>query len=231
MKTIKNAFRLNVLIFILELFSVIWMMSGTGGGILSSVSLSYFKFFTVDSNILLGITAVIAAIDEKRVLSGKKSSISEYTYITKLVGTVGVTLTMIVTIFFLAPTSAAAIGWFGLFYYNNFLMHLLNPVLAIVTFLFYEQTDSISFKHTFTGIIPMLIYAVYYVSIAFTHSSNGKISEGYDWYGFFVLGTASAVIVVPLFILLTYGISFLLWRLNRHKFKKADRRLSGRERV
>lgn len=220
MKTIKTAFRLNVLIFILELFAVIWMMSGISGGILSGASLSSLKLFTVDSNILLGIVAIIAAIDEKRVADGKKSSISTGTYIAKLVGTVGVTLTMIITVFFLAPTTAATYGFFASFYYSNFFLHLLNPILAIVVFLFYEQTDRISFRHTFTGIIPMLIYAVYYVSIALAHSSNGKIAEGYDWYGFFVLGTASAAIIVPILILLTYGISFVLWRLNRRKYKK-----------
>lgn len=223
MQTEKTAFRLNVLIFVLELFAVIWMMSGISGGILSGSSLSALRLFTVDSNILLGIVALIAAVDEKRVLDGKKSSISTSTYIAKLTGTVGVTLTMIITVFFLAPTTAATYGFFASFLYSNFFLHLLNPILAIVTFLLYEQTDRIPFKHTFTGIIPMLIYTVYYVSVALAHSNNGKISEGYDWYGFFALGTASAAIIVPILILLTFGISFLLWRLNKRGFKKQEK--------
>lgn len=220
MKKMKVAFGLNVLIFMLELFAVIWMMSGKGGGILSGSRLSALKYFTVDSNILLGITAIIAAIDEKRVLDGKKSGVSTSTLIAKLVGTVGVTLTMIVTVFYLVPITAAAYGVFALFTYSNFFLHLLNPILAIITFLFFEQTDSIAFRHTFTGIIPMLIYAVYYVSVALAHSSDGRVLKGYDWYGFFAFGTESAVIIVPILILLTYGISFLLWKLNRRAFEK-----------
>ena len=220
MKKMKVAFGLNVLIFMLELFAVIWMMSGKGGGILSGSRLSALKYFTVDSNILLGITAIIAAIDEKRVLDGKKSGVSTSTLIAKLVGTVGVTLTMIVTVFYLVPITAAAYGVFALFTYSNFFLHLLNPILAIITFLFFEQTDSIAFRHTFTGIVPMLIYAVYYVSTALAHSSDGRVLKGYDWYGFFAFGTESAVIIVPILILLTYGISFLLWKLNRRAFEK-----------
>ena len=220
MKKMKVAFGLNVLIFMLELFAVIWMMSGKGGGILSGSRLSALKYFTVDSNILLGITAIIAAIDEKRVLDGKKSGVSTSTLIAKLVGTVGVTLTMIVTVFYLVPITAAAYGVFALFTYSNFFLHLLNPILAIITFLFFEQTDCIAFRHTFTGIIPMLIYAVYYVSVALAHSSDGRVLKGYDWYGFFAFGTESAVIIVPILILLTYGISFLLWKLNRRAFEK-----------
>ncbi len=220
MKKMKVAFGLNVLIFMLELFAVIWMMSGKGGGILSGSRLSALKYFTVDSNILLGITAIIAAIDEKRVLDGKKSGVSTSTLIAKLVGTVGVTLTMIVTVFYLVPITAAAYGVFALFTYSNFFLHLLNPILAIITFLFFEQTDKIAFRHTFTGIVPMLIYAVYYVSTALAHSSDGRVLKGYDWYGFFAFGTESAVIIVPILILLTYGISFLLWKLNRRAFEK-----------
>lgn len=220
MKKMKVAFGLNVLIFMLELFAVIWMMSGKGGGILSGSRLSALKYFTVDSNILLGITAIIAAIDEKSVLDGKKSGVSTSTLIAKLVGTVGVTLTMIVTVFYLVPITAATYGVFALFTYSNFFLHLLNPILAIITFLFFEQTDKIAFRHTFTGIVPMLIYAVYYVSTALAHSSDGRVLKGYDWYGFFAFGTESAVIIVPIFILITYGISFLLWKLNRRGFEK-----------
>ena len=225
MKKMKVAFGLNILIILLELFAVIWMMSGPRGGILSGNRLSALRFFTVDSNILLGITAIVAAIDEKRVLDGKKDSVSASTSIAKLVGTVGVTLTMIVTVFYLVPTTAAAYGVFALFTYSNFFFHLVNPILAIITFLFFEQTDRIAFKHTFTGVIPMLIYAVYYVGIALAHSHNGVIAKGYDWYGFFVFGTESAVIIVPILILLTYGISFLLWKLNRREFEQKGKAL------
>jgi len=63
----------------------------------------------------------------------------------------------------------------------------------------------------------MLCYAVYYIYEALMHIQDGAVIRGYDWYGFLFAGVKSAVIVIPLLILITYGISAALWRLNRQK--------------
>ena len=86
--------------------------------------------------------------------------------------------------------------------------------MSIFTFVCFEKTKRIVFRHTFTGIIPMLIYAVYYVAAAMTHIQNGMIAPGYDWYRFFFAGARSVVIVLPIVIALTYGISVILWKWN-----------------
>lgn len=217
MNKLKCATILNICLFALEVFAVGWMMSGISGGILSASKLSVLKLFTVDSNILLGIAALIAAIDEGKVLKGKKAEVSPGSYICKLIGTVSVSLTMLVTVFFLAPTTAATYGFFASFYYSNFFLHLFNPVMSIVIFLLFEKTDMISRKKIFTALIPVAIYEFYYALVAILHSSNGVIAEGYDWYGFFIGGIKSAVIVLPLILAISYGIGYTLWRLNRRK--------------
>ena len=214
MRTLKTAYVLNICLFLLEVFAICWMMSGIHTGLLSASRLVALKYFTVDSNILMGIIAFIVAIDQRKVLKGTKSEVSASTYILKLVGTVGVTLTMIITVFFLVPTTAAVYGPFAMFYNSNFLLHLLNPLFSIMTFVCFEKTNQIDFIYTFAGIIPMLIYAVYYVAAALSHTQNGMIAKGYDWYGFFFAGTRSVVIVVPIIVLLTYGISAVLWKWN-----------------
>ena len=83
-----------------------------------------------------------------------------------------------------------------------------------MAFVCFEKTNQIDFIYTFAGIIPMLIYAVYYL-VALSHTQNGMIAKGYDWYGFFFAGTRSVGIVVPIIVLLTYGISAVLWKWNR----------------
>lgn len=215
MRRLKIAFGFNVCIFILEVFALLWMMSGIHGGVLSASRLAMLRFFTVDSNILMGIFALIAAIVQGRVLWGKKTEVPVFCYVIKLVGTVGVTLTMLVTIFFLAPTMGATYGVLSLFSYSNFFLHLLNPIVSIIAFLCFERTKKIAFGHTVTGIIPLVIYAIYYTAAALTHTQDGVIAAGYDWYGFFFLGVKSAFIVLPLIIAITYGLSVLLWKLNR----------------
>ena len=212
---IKKAYILNICIFVLEVFAVTWMMSGLSGGVLTSARLSVLKYFTIDSNILMGIFALIAVFDQRKVLNGKKDDVSAGTYVLKLVGTVGVTLTMLVTIFFLGPTLGRTYGFFSLFAQSNLFLHLVNPVLSIIVFLCFEKSSKIAFRHTFTGIIPMVLYAVYYVSETVKHMENGVIAKGYDWYGFFVLGIKSAFIVLPILIIVTWLISAALWKLNK----------------
>lgn len=215
MKDLKKAYILNICIVVLEVFAVSWMMSGIKAGVLSAAKLSSLKYFTVDSNILMGIFALLAALDQGKVLKGKKAEVSVLTYILKLSGTVGVTLTMLVTIFFLGPTMGRTYGFFSLFEKSNFFLHLFNPVLSIIVFLCFERSSKITFKHTFTAVIPLVIYSIYYVAVTVAHMTNGVINKGYDWYGFFVLGIRSAFIVLPAIIIITWLISFALWKLNR----------------
>ena len=212
---LKKAYIMNICIFVLEVFAVTWMMSGLSGGVLTSSRLATLKYFTIDSNILMGIFALIAVFDQRKVLNGKKDEVSVRTYVLKLVGTVGVTLTMLVTIFFLGPTMGKTYGFFSLFEKSNFFLHLVNPVLSIIVFLCFEKSTKIAFRHTFTGTIPMILYAVYYVAETVRHMENGAIAKGYDWYGFFFLGIKSAFIVLPILLIITWLISAALWKLNK----------------
>lgn len=215
----KAAFIMNLAIVVIDIIAVVWMMCGPRTGVLTSSRLSALKFFTVDSNILMGIVAGIVAADLWRVLKGKKEDLAESSYVLALTGTVGVTLTMLVTIFFLAPTMGPKVGVLSLFAGSNFFLHLVNPILSIIVFLGFERSVRLKFRYTFVGIIPLVIYAIYYTVEALTHMQDGVIAPGYDWYGFFFLGPKSAVIVLPMVIAVTYGISVLLWRLNRARAK------------
>ncbi|MGI6221841.1 MAG: hypothetical protein ACOYIP_08285 [Coriobacteriales bacterium] len=217
----RTAFALNIAILVLVVFSVGWMLSGINAGVLSTGRLEAFKYFTIDSNVLMGICALIAAIEHRKVLDGRMKELSKPCLVLQLVGATGVTLTMLITVFFLAPTAAATYGILPLFAYSNFFLHLVNPILSIVTFVHFEKTRRIRAVHTLTGIAPMLIYAVFYVSITLLHTVNGVIEPGYDWYGFFFAGIRSVVVVVPVIVLIAYAISHVLWRLNRRKARES----------
>lgn len=216
---IQKAYIGNIITFALVSFSALWMFSGFHFGkmptLLTGSRLSMFKFYTTDSNILMGIIALIVALVQKKVIDGRLEKLPAWVYPLKLLGTVGVTLTMLVTIFFLVPT----MGFLVCFNNSNIFLHLINPVVSIVTFLCFESTDELSFKHTCTGIISMLIYAVYYVAEAVIHSHGNIVDKGYDWYGFLVLGLKSGFIIIPIIILITYAISLCLWFLNRKLYK------------
>ena len=113
----------------------------------------------------MGIVALVSACYYKKMLSNNSSSVPKSLYVWQLLGTVSVTLTLLVTVFFLVPT--ANYPWTQLFADSNFLLHLVNPLLSIVAFVCYEKVVDAPFKTTFIGIVPMLLYAVYYVGLDF----------------------------------------------------------------
>lgn len=217
MKRFRIAYILNLCLALLEVLAPIWMSSGLVGGVLTTSGAEMFKFFTIDSNVLMGIIALFTALQLRQVIRGQREDLSTACYVWYLAGTVGVTLTMLVTVFFLEPTMAPQFGLFALFAGSNFLLHLFNPLLAIVAFTVYEKTRKIPFRHTLTGIVPMVLYAVFYVANCMCHAVNGMVDIAYDWYGFLAGGVKTVWIVIPVIFLFTWLISVALWRLNRRK--------------
>ena len=217
MKRFRIAYILNLCLALLEVLAPIWMSSGLVGGVLTTSGAEMFKFFTIDSNVLMGVIALFTALQLRQVIRGQREDLSTACYVWYLAGTVGVTLTMLVTVFFLEPTMAPQFGLFALFAGSNFLLHLFNPLLAIVAFTVYEKTRNIPFRHTLTGIVPMVLYAVFYVANCVRHSVNGMVDIAYDWYGFLAGGVKTVWIVIPVIFLFTWLISVALWRLNRRK--------------
>lgn len=223
-KRIKIAFVLNLLIFVVMFFGAIcsifdfnFMTTRTHR---FSPDFSRFKYFTLDSNILAGIISLIMAINQGAFLRGKKSDISKNAYVLKLMGGTGIALTMLVTVFYLAPRSE--FGFFHLFENSNFFLHFLIPVIYLISFLVFERTDKIELKHTFVGIIPMIIYAIFYSLNVLLHLENGRPSVNYDIYGFLEGRVSLIVILLPFMILLTYFISFVLWKVNKLKNKTGN---------
>lgn len=209
----KKAIAFNIAIFILVIVAVIWMMTDNSGLSLTARKIQALRYFTVDSNILMGISAAFMAIAQIQVVKGKRKNIPTALYVFKLASTVGVAVTMLVTVFYLGfviPT-----GFFSLFYHSNFIMHLAVPVLSIVVFVLYEKTTSIALKHNLFSYIPLVLYGIYYAIATFSHMKNGVIEKGYDWYQFFQLGTQSVLLVYPFFAGFTFLLSYALWKLNR----------------
>lgn len=209
----KKAIIINIVIFVLTVVAVVWMMTDNSALSLSARKLQVFRYFTVDSNILMGISAVAMATAQLSVVKGKSKNIAAGLYVLKLVSTVAVTITMLVTVFYLGfiiPT-----GFFSLFVHSNFIMHLAVPVLSILVFILYEKSNSIELKHIFFSLVPLVLYGIYYAFSVYSHMDNGVIENGYDWYRLFSLGASSVLLVYPFFAAFTLLLSYALWKLNK----------------
>ena len=215
----KISLIMNIIIFIFTIFASITMFAGikfmNGKDLpLELTKLEMFKFFTVDSNLFMGIVALIFSIEDIKVLNHKKEEINIKIYILKLMSTSAVGLTFFVVFLYLGPISKY--GMLRMIMNSNLFFHLLTPLLSMITFILFEKTDKLKFKHVFYGLVPMIMYAVFYILNVFTHIENGKVSTDYDWYWFIQNGIWTIVIVVPIIFTLTFLISFGLWKINEN---------------
>ena len=219
--SIKISLILNILIFIMMVFASIVMFSGfkfmNGASVvLESTKIGMFRFFTVQSNIFMGIVALIFAINEIKLLKGKIKNIPLWMYVLKMVATTSVFLTFFVVFAYLGNIVDGGVGL--LLQNSNLFFHLIIPVVSIFAFILFEKNIDIKFKYTLYGIIPSFLYEIYYVINILIHMEDGKVSPVYDWYYFVQNGVSTAFIVAPMMLLITYILCLILWKVNRKKY-------------
>lgn len=225
-KRLKIAAIVNIIIFIMTVFAMVAMffgirfMPGEDKIILASKSAEMFKYFTIQSNLFMGIMALILAIDEIKVLKGKKKEISAKKYVLKLVSTTAVCLTFLVVFTYLGPFTKYGLP--AMLMNSNLFFHFITPVISIFTFILFEKTDKIKYKYTFFGLIPIILYETFYITNILTHLENGKISPTYDWYLFAQNGLGVVIIGAPVVFACTYLISLCLWKFNKKKEVKEE---------
>ncbi len=133
-------------------------------------SVKAFRYFTVLSNVLCAVSALVMAIGQA------SGSVSPGVVMFKYLGTVSVTVTLLTVLFFLGPT----IGYKVLLSGRDLYLHLIGPLLAIISFCFLEK-KGLSPGAALLGLLPVLLYgAVYLYKVVF--SPEDKRWE--DFYGF-----------------------------------------------
>ena len=121
----------------------------------------------------MGIISFIFAIFEIRLLKGYIDEIPRYMYILKLMATASVPLPFIVVFAYLGPV----VGNIYLMILNsNLFFHLLVPVFSMITFVIFERNNKMSFKYSFYGLVPVIMYALYYLINVLIHMDKGIVS-------------------------------------------------------
>jgi len=215
----KISIILNGIIFILTIIASIIMFTGFKfmhgmEPVLESTKLGMLRFFTVQSNIFMGLVALLFLL--KTIT---KQEITKIDYILNLASTTAVTLTFVVVFLYLGPIAKGGLS--SMLQNSNLFFHLIIPVLSIINFTIFESTKKIKFKDTIIGIAPALLYSAYYVTNVLIHMENGKVSPIYDWYWFVQNGVWTAIIVGPFMLLVTYLIVLVLWKVNKKDILQA----------
>ena len=214
MNNIKKSFILNVITVILVIIMIIFMLLGIhfmpkNDLLILSTKFENFKFYTIDSNILLCLSSLLLAIYEYKLLKKKIKVIPKNIYIFKMVGVSAISLTFIVTLFFLSPLY----GFYGMYNNVNLFFHFVIPIIGFISYFFYEKHDN-EYKYAYYGIIPMLLYAIFYISNILIHLDEG-ISFKYDFYGFLQGNINNIYFAIPIIFIVGYLLSLLNICLNK----------------
>ena len=165
-------------------------------------------YFTVQSNIWIGATALVAAVFTAINIARKKSGIPHALWIIKYVFTVSITLTGVVFCGVLAPTMPGAFASPA-----NILTHVAVPVLSIADF-FVGEKDDIGYKEFLYSWIPPLYYLVF-AGIGYALDWNFGMGNNYPYFflnwdspagvfgfadGIYFMGTFYWIIAIVLFV-------------------------------
>lgn len=140
---------------------------GLGGNMKGTVE--GLKYFTVDSNILAGLSALVMLIARS-----VKGTPSVFATVFKYAGTAAVTVTLVTVLVFLGPS----IGYAKMFEGINFYMHLAGPLLCIISFCWLDRGPKIKKSHIGTAMLPVMIYGLIYFVMVMV------VKEWTDFYGF-----------------------------------------------
>lgn len=207
MKKNKNASLItNCIIVILTLIGsyLCFFVKKSNKGLLHVEGIENLKFFTVQSNILAGIAALISAV----CIVNKKDS--KTVAVLKYVATAAVGLTFLTIAAFLGPLY----GHSHMYHGANLYFHLIIPLFAMVEFVLLNDHKMGIKENLYTMIPPFLYGTGYLINILI----NG--AEGNDFYAFTAWGLSIGIVIFAGIVAVTFLLGFILRKLNNH-FRKS----------
>lgn len=195
----------NAFNFIAVFLCMLLYFIDKGDGNMAVSGVRTFKYFTNDSNILMALTSIGIIVCDILMLLKKREDIDQLALLLKQVGTVAATVTFLTVMFFLGPTQGYGIMLAG----KNLYLHLICPVLAILSYVFTEYTQykkENMFIYSVYGIVPTFLYGIVYLIMVVV------VEDGWeDFYGFNQGGLwyVSVFAMLAATYLISLGLTFL----------------------
>lgn len=134
---------------------------------------SLFMYYTEDSNIFALIACSLYAISVLRCLVKKEPHPPIRMKLLKYTATCCLAVTFTVVICVLAPPMGAEGFKMMLFGGSMLYHHFLCPVLALISFIFFETEPSLEKRYTLYALIPTITYALVSVVLNIAHVMVG----------------------------------------------------------
>ncbi len=155
---------LNALLILLNLLCTVI-------GLRRAPASKLFRYFTTLSNLLCAAAA--AAV----LCCYALGELPLWVIVFKYAGTCAVTVTMLTVLLYLLPASG---DWRLVLYGTDMILHVICPLMAIASFLFFEKTDMPAWVMA-PGVAPVMLYAVLYCrKVVFAPEAR----RWEDFYGF-----------------------------------------------
>lgn len=199
---------LNIGIIISGLYAILHMMLSNKSGVLVAGGIGALYYFTIDSNILLVISSILVVIN---LLTKRK--LNDVIFTIKMIATTNVTLTFIVVVCYLG----FVMGWNFMIGGENFFLHIINPILALISYLFCEYCD-LPKRYTILNILPPLIYVCVIIPMVIL----GK-NPPYPFLDVTHNSIYETIIVFLLMAIGIYFIGYIMYVLNKKINKKINK--------
>lgn len=184
---------------------------------------SVFFFFTVQSNIFIILMALVTLCNEVYSWIFKKSFMNQIILYVKFVATIAITITFIVFFTMLAPL----LGPDYLLSFNNFSLHAIVPILAIVDFFLFDTDINLTYPRSSMGAIAPLCYVIFVyigVPLNFQYAENTKFPYfflDYETNGFLFEKGFGIIMWILVLIIGISGLCVLFCFLMKLRQKKA----------
>ena len=168
--------------------------------------LSYFRYYTTLSNLLAAVSAVPTSVCAVRGLRAGRFRIPARVSALRFSASSALCVTMMTVVCFLGPIY----GYGNMYTGVNFWYHLVNPVLCILSFLFWEADGPLPRKLLPLGVLPTALYGIVYVAAVYR---LGPSRGGWpDFYAFNAFGLWPVSVAVILLANLLFSAVFLAVR-------------------
>ena len=121
-----------------------------------------FIYFTNISNLLVGLISLANVIFLSLSIAKNKIYVRPVFSLIKVIALSMTTLTFFIVLFVIGPLDGYAKNYTG----RNFFTHLVVPVLALISYLFFEEKLQSKWKTSILILIPLVIYSILYIVCA-----------------------------------------------------------------
>ena len=144
---------IDLAIFICTVLAYLGCFRGEDGVMRAENGVAALRYCTLLSNLFCALAALALAA---ALIGG---TVPRWIWLWKYIGTAAVTVTLLTVLFFLGP----AMGYKALLSGRDLYLHLIGPLLAIVSFCFLERFYPLSLPLSLTGLLPVILYGLVYL--------------------------------------------------------------------